>query len=152
VAVAKVTVGMALCGAHVRTAASGQPETALGIAPIVRIAPRQDGYRGGRGETPRQGTDMAGKNDQYETTTVRRQKQAEKLVREGWEVVTQSGKENWVMGSDLQITLRRPNPNYKGVPVAAPVATPPPMRSMGWYPDQQGRPGIWWYWDGIEHA
>ena len=37
-----------------------------------------------------------------------------KLVAQGWEVVSTSGKENWFWGSDFQAVLRRPNPKCRG--------------------------------------
>lgn len=57
---------------------------------------------------------MASKKDVYETKKVRRAKDAERLVKRGWEVVSTSGKENWFWGSDYQAILRRPNPKYRG--------------------------------------
>lgn len=57
---------------------------------------------------------MASKKEPFETKIVRRAKDVKKLVAQGWEVVSTSGKENWVMGSDYQAVLRRPNPKYKG--------------------------------------
>lgn len=57
---------------------------------------------------------MVSKKEPYETKIVRRAKDVKKLVAKGWEVVSTSGKENWVMGSDYQAVLRRPNPKYKG--------------------------------------
>ncbi|GAB2472840.1 DUF2510 domain-containing protein [Xylanimonas ulmi] len=93
---------------------------------------------------------MARRGQPYVTVTVRTQKQAERLVRAGWEVVAQSGRESWVWGSDLQITLRRPNPRFRG-------AAPSSAHShtgivVGWFPDQRGEPGVAWYWDGTAWA
>lgn len=56
---------------------------------------------------------MARRSEPFETKRVRRAKDAEKLIARGWELVSTSGRENWVMGSDYQAILRRPNPRYK---------------------------------------
>lgn len=55
----------------------------------------------------------------YETVTVRKSKETSKLVAQGWEVVSTSGRENWFWGSDYRAVLQRPNPKYKG---RAPIA------------------------------
>lgn len=62
---------------------------------------------------------MASKKEQYETISVRtsaslwsgRDKKVEKLVAQGWEVVSTAP---WGMGGVKQTVLRRPNPKYKG--------------------------------------
>ena len=64
--------------------------------------------------TPAERNPAMGRKDPYETKTVRRAKDVRKLVAQGWEVVSTSGKENWFWGSDFQAVLRRPNPKYRG--------------------------------------
>lgn len=56
---------------------------------------------------------MASKKDEYEFTTVKRMKDAEKLLRKGWELVDSSGKESWFSGSNYKAIMRRPNPKFK---------------------------------------
>lgn len=50
------------------------------------------------------------KRDPYETKTVAGQRQVAKHVAKGWEVVSTAS--NWLAPST--VTLRRPNPKYKG--------------------------------------
>uniref|UniRef100_A0AAU7J7J9 Uncharacterized protein n=2 Tax=unclassified bacterial viruses TaxID=12333 RepID=A0AAU7J7J9_9VIRU len=57
---------------------------------------------------------MARKNEQYEVKTIRTgwtDRKIKKYVKAGWEVVAQRG---GVLGSAGEVTLRRPNPAYKG--------------------------------------
>ncbi|MCV0334560.1 hypothetical protein [Microbacterium sp.] len=54
---------------------------------------------------------MASKKEPYETKQVRSDRQAQKLVRQGWELMGQSG--GFLMTARTY-TLRRPNPKYKG--------------------------------------
>jgi hypothetical protein len=56
---------------------------------------------------------MTSKREPYETTTVRTEKAAEKLVRKGWEVVSSTSSGTWVTGRRTAIILRRPNPKHK---------------------------------------
>ncbi|MDH5134623.1 MULTISPECIES: hypothetical protein [unclassified Microbacterium] len=54
---------------------------------------------------------MASKKEPFETKQVRSDRQAQKLVRQGWELVGQSG---GALMTARTYTLRRPNPKYKG--------------------------------------
>lgn len=49
----------------------------------------------------------------YECKTVRRNKDTQRLLRKGWEIVDSSGKESLWSGSYKAI-MRRPNLNYEG--------------------------------------
>ncbi|GAA4478454.1 hypothetical protein GCM10023190_19910 [Enteractinococcus fodinae] len=49
----------------------------------------------------------------YEYKTVRRNKDTQRLLRKGWELVDSSGKESMWSGSYKAI-MRRPNPHYRG--------------------------------------
>ncbi|UDL16258.1 hypothetical protein [Microbacterium phage MO526] len=57
---------------------------------------------------------MANKRDPYLTKTVTvgySDRKVRKLVADGWEVVATRG---GALGSAQTVTLRKPNPNYKG--------------------------------------
>lgn len=57
---------------------------------------------------------MSGKNEPYEVMTVRTgytNRRIRKFLAKGWEVVAQRG---GVLGSAGEVTLRRPNPKYRG--------------------------------------
>lgn len=57
---------------------------------------------------------MSGKNEPYEVITVRTgytNRRIRKFLAKGWEVVAQRG---GVLGSAGEVTLRRPNPKYRG--------------------------------------
>lgn len=56
---------------------------------------------------------QARKEKPYEYKTVRRNKETQKLLEKGWELVDSSGKESVWSGSYKAI-MRRPNPRYKG--------------------------------------
>jgi len=50
------------------------------------------------------------KKDPYLTKTVRTERQAERLIRRGWEVVSSTSSGTWVTGRRTVIVLRKPNP------------------------------------------
>lgn len=57
---------------------------------------------------------MGKKNEPYEVKTIRTgytNRKVAKYVKAGWEVVAQRG---GVLGSAGEVTLRRPNPKYRG--------------------------------------
>src|SRR5699024_7711041 len=55
---------------------------------------------------------QAKKEKPYEYKTVRRNKETQRLLEKGWELVDSSGKESFWSGSYKAI-MRRPNPRYK---------------------------------------
>ncbi|MEO2133341.1 MULTISPECIES: hypothetical protein [unclassified Microbacterium] len=46
--------------------------------------------------------------DQFKTKTVRTERQAEKLIRKGWEVVSSTSSGTWLTGKRTVIILRTP--------------------------------------------
>ena len=56
---------------------------------------------------------QAKKEKPYEYKTVRRNKETQRLLEKGWELVDSSGKESLWSGSYKAI-MRRPNPRYRG--------------------------------------
>lgn len=57
---------------------------------------------------------MASKRDQYETKTLNSEREAEKYIRKGWEVVSSTSSGTWVTGKRTKVIVRRPNPKFKG--------------------------------------
>ncbi|QDH93307.1 hypothetical protein QC999_gp43 [Microbacterium phage Cressida] len=53
---------------------------------------------------------MANRRDRYEMTTVRGHRAARRLIAKGWEVMSTSS----AFLAPATITLRRPNPKYRG--------------------------------------
>lgn len=60
------------------------------------------------------GTKRSKRNEPYETLTTNSWKKAQKMIGEGWEVVSETGSGSWFWGNSLRIILRRPNPRYRG--------------------------------------
>ena len=57
---------------------------------------------------------MARRREMYQTKTVRTERAAAKLIRDGWEVVSSTSSGTWVTGRRSAIILRRLNPKYNG--------------------------------------
>lgn len=57
---------------------------------------------------------MASKKEPYETKTLNSEREAEKYLRKGWEVVSSTSSGTWVTGKRTKVIVRRPNPKYKG--------------------------------------
>lgn len=53
------------------------------------------------------GGQMTSKRDEYETKTVRSEREAAALVRKGWEIVSSTSSGTWVTGKRTVIILRR---------------------------------------------
>lgn len=47
------------------------------------------------------------KSKKYETKTVRSTRQVRKHVEQGWEIVSSTGREDWVWGRNMKVTMRR---------------------------------------------
>lgn len=55
---------------------------------------------------------MVGRKEPFETATVRTEREAAKLLRKGWEIVSSTSSGTWITGKRTVIILRRPNPKY----------------------------------------
>lgn len=60
------------------------------------------------------GVKRAKKDEPYETITLNSWRKAQKMIAQGWEVVSDSGSSSAFWGNSLKIILRRPNPRYQG--------------------------------------
>lgn len=60
------------------------------------------------------GVKRARKKDKYQTITVNTHRKAQRLIGQGWELVSNSGSESFLLGNSARYILRRPNPRYRG--------------------------------------
>jgi hypothetical protein len=56
---------------------------------------------------------LASKKEPFETQTVRTERKAARLVKQGWEIVSSTSWGTWITGKRTVVILRRPNPKYK---------------------------------------
>lgn len=56
---------------------------------------------------------MGRRREMYQTKTVRTERAAAKLIRDGWEVASSTSSGTWVTGRRTAIILRRLNPKYR---------------------------------------